>query len=114
MSKIIQIIPATGWWAVYLNENQTLIEGRLSAWALVEEKTETYTHVVGLDSDPECTEVTDADNFVCYRHESEPSLDDSSWESVRTSYIERQRRIQEIRKKTAQKRVASGLSEESR
>jgi hypothetical protein len=74
--KILQIMPAEGWEAVYVNEGKPIFTN-LVCWALVEEGEDTF--VAGLDSSlgsPNFVDfVEDLSNFLGYKSPN----DDKDW-----------------------------------
>lgn len=73
LGKIVQIIPADGWYAEYLGDDGQPFHMRLVVWALVEgtEGIERGVHEVrGLGCDPEegVDFADDVTNFVRYVH----------------------------------------------
>lgn len=68
MSKIVQIIPAAGWYVVYDEEGQEL-KSHLACWALMEDE-EGERYIVGMDG--EGNEVHNPEaigSFNRYEHE---------------------------------------------
>lgn len=68
--KILQIIPAAGWFAVYKNEGEPETLSPLACWALVEDE-EGNTNVQGMDADDYVDFVEDIGNFSKYSHKPE-------------------------------------------
>ena len=68
--KILQIIPADGWLAVFTNEDKTRTKFPLVCWALVEdEHGQSVQGMYGGDYVEFCMEIS---NFSEYEHLSEP------------------------------------------
>jgi hypothetical protein len=59
--KILQIIPADGWYATYVKIGEGREEEPLACWALVEDGA--YTQVVGMISDGDVIEVANSDDL---------------------------------------------------
>jgi hypothetical protein len=102
MEKIVQIIPADGWSAVFAFRNDdtgavALHEERLSCWALLEEHREQY--MGGCTPGDFYTSPVDKDpNFVGYRH-----VDDE--ESAEEKYLEEAGRHLQWQEERAAKRA---------
>lgn len=73
IKRIIQIMPADGWYAIYDGHDDGELWEKLACWALVE-MNDGETEVVGMDADgyslQPCFETS---NFVRYEHESRRS-----------------------------------------
>lgn len=69
--RILQIIPAQGWLAMFRNRETGNIETEpIPCWALVEEENGDRS-VVGMDADSTLDFAEDMGNFVGYIHESQ-------------------------------------------
>ncbi len=70
--KIIQIMPAVGWQAIFLQENGSYIASDIVAWALVEEA-DGSREIVAMDTDSQGVMdiATDTSNFVCLKSPSQ-------------------------------------------
>jgi hypothetical protein len=67
--KIIQLIPAEGWLAVYHDEKtDKFFTLRIAAWALVEDE-DGYRYVTGLNASDTVETVDEDGNFLRYIHE---------------------------------------------
>lgn len=73
--KILQVIPAEGWFAVYKENDGSESSVRLACWALVEETDDEFTDnvVVGMETgyDQSVDFADTAVNFVRYVHTSD-------------------------------------------
>jgi len=68
--KIVQLLPADGWFAVYENDDGSEIKSALSCWALVRDA-EGDTSVMGMDAADYVDFAEDTKNFKNYSHVSE-------------------------------------------
>jgi hypothetical protein len=70
--KIVQIVPAMGWFARYDDPNDPsgYVDAALTCWALVETP-EGERQVVGLDGGDYISVADELNGFRCYIHESE-------------------------------------------
>lgn len=98
---ILQIIPATGWSAVYLQDDGTLLAEPLVAWALMDVKDdddeEPFRAVEGLS--PEGGLATPAnryDNFIGYAWAGE-DLASVKWQEAVRGHLEAKAVIRSIR-----------------
>ncbi len=67
--RIIQIIPASNWCAVYKDTDKDELKTPIACWALVEEKEgkgNTFTYVVGLDAADTVDFCDTMSNFLRY------------------------------------------------
>ena len=67
-SKILQIMPAEGWWATYKDtKSGEILWVKLVCWALVQGENKRYgPQVVGMDGPDFISECDDTSNFELY------------------------------------------------
>ena len=68
MKRIVQIVPATGWSAIYAMKNGVPVAyfEPLALWAIVEEEDGSDRHVEGLSGDECILPVEEIENFLGY------------------------------------------------
>jgi hypothetical protein len=94
MTKILQIIPSDGWFAVYGERNEEKITKvteivRLMAFALVDQGA--LKSVQGVDSDPSGNDglSPETETFLCYVHEHDAGFTEVSklWRETKTPKV---------------------------
>ena len=72
MKKILQIIPAEGWFAIFTHDDKTRSKNPLVCWALVEDGEEIW--VEGMDGGEYVEFCSNITNFSGYEHLSEAPI----------------------------------------